>query len=167
MYLSLNSLIRINSLIWTLLTLKWHTGVRIIEVLLYLNWWPNTITSFGCLQKRLAIAISYYYFMEKIDKSALKRGQHFTLLEATNFGWKIADEQMLLLTQFVAWIFMTGCVKVMYNGYWVHTAIHWFLLRHSWHIKFRSSVNSVTFTLLLELLNTTQNSYFQFVICFL
>ena len=36
MYLSLNSLIRTNSLIWTLLTLKWHRGVRIIEVLLYM-----------------------------------------------------------------------------------------------------------------------------------
>ena len=37
MHLSLNSLIRTNSLIWTLLTLKWHRGVRIIEVLLYLG----------------------------------------------------------------------------------------------------------------------------------
>ena len=34
--LSLNSFIRTNSLIWTPLALKWHIGVRIIEVLLYM-----------------------------------------------------------------------------------------------------------------------------------
>ena len=83
-----------HSFIWTLLTLKWHTGVWIIEVLLYylLNYFISTIIAIITSPLVSAVPLAHYFTASDTYKEELFYRKwewllYHMLFSHTNYHW--------------------------------------------------------------------------------